>query len=315
MKISVVMPIYNAAEYLEAAIESICKQTYKNLEIICVNDGSTDGSGEMLERYAERDSRIVAIHKENGGESSARNVGLMVCTGDFIGFMDCDDWIEPDMYQTLAEAAKEYAVDMVASRWYFEQEGVSKEIKNMLPVKEGVFGRYQLLQYIYMRDSYKGFAYMWNKLYKRNLIFGKSGKPVLFDENLKLGGDVLYLSEMVLNTSKAVFVDKAFYHYRQRENSGCHTENLIKREQWLSAYCRIIERFENEFIEADIIDYVKRFLVYHSSNVAELAYGQKNREVLAHCQDLMKKYELEYINLNLQFPERIERYNKILVMK
>lgn len=102
MKISVIIPVYNVEDYLPQCIESLTAQTYKNLEIILVNDGSTDKSGMICDSYAETDSRITVIHKDNGGLSSARNAGMDVLTGDFVSFVDSDDWLEPDLYSDFS---------------------------------------------------------------------------------------------------------------------------------------------------------------------------------------------------------------------
>lgn len=105
--ISVIVPVYNAEKYLDRCVESIVAQTYKNLEIILVDDGSTDNSPAICDAWAKKDSRIRVIHKKNGGVSSARNAGLDACTGDYIGFADADDWMEPDMYEVLIGNAKD----------------------------------------------------------------------------------------------------------------------------------------------------------------------------------------------------------------
>lgn len=99
--ISIIVPVYKVEKYLDKCVESIVEQTYKNLEIILVDDGSPDNCSAMCDEWAQKDSRIKVIHKENGGLSSARNAGLDACTGDYIGFVDSDDWIEPDMYEYL----------------------------------------------------------------------------------------------------------------------------------------------------------------------------------------------------------------------
>lgn len=112
-KISVIIPVYNVELYIERCLESIINQTYKNLEIILVNDGSTDKSGTICDEYALKDSRIRVIHQKNGGLSSARNRGLDIATGEYIGFVDSDDWISTDMYQTLLTIALKYEVDIV----------------------------------------------------------------------------------------------------------------------------------------------------------------------------------------------------------
>ena len=313
--ISIILPIYNTAPYLEKCIESLLCQTYKNLEIVCVDDGSVDGSEAILDKYAEKDSRIKAVHKRNGGESSARNIGLQMMSGQYVGFMDCDDWVELDMYENLIVKAMEKKVDIVVSTWYCDKENLSEKILNRLPVSEEVFDREKLLNYVYKRDDYRGFAYMWDKLYKRELFYDAESNLILFDEDLALGGDVLYLAKLVLNSTRAVYMDKAFYHYNQRSTSGCHTHNLKKREDWIEAYRRLIRYIEANEPKSSVLPWIKRFMAYHSSNVAEMAYNQNNSQVLKRCQKIMLQYEWEYISTNQEYPDRIERYRKILMYK
>ena len=111
-KISVIVPVYNIENYIEKTVESIRNQTYKNLEIILVDDGSSDNSGRILDEIAAKDSRIQVIHQENGGVTSARIAGIKIATGDWIGFVDGDDFIEPDMYQRLLENALKYSAQI-----------------------------------------------------------------------------------------------------------------------------------------------------------------------------------------------------------
>lgn len=311
-RISIIVPVYNTKDELPRCLKSIVSQTYMNLEIICVDDGSIDGSEQIVDEFAARDKRIKVIHKKNGGESSARNAGLEIASGQCIAFCDCDDWLEPKMYEVLIKTLEKENVDMVAASWYKDSAVFSQEIMNDLPVNEGVFGKEELLRYLYMRDSYRGFAYMWNKLYTREVLSDKRGNLILFDEELKLGGDVLYLAEVALNTNRVKYVNKAFYHYVQREGSGCHTKDAKKFADALKAYEMVIHRFEEEHINQEIIDYVKRFLVYHSSNAVELASSQGEMELKTKFQGLMKKYEREYVSLNMQHPERIQRFKKLL---
>lgn len=315
-KISVIVPIYNTKNELPRCLSSICNQTYENLEILGIDDGSTDGSEIILDEFARKDNRIISIHQKNAGESNARNAGLKRATGEYVTFCDCDDWIDNDMYQTLVTTMENEDLDLVASGWYREEntnQGIkTTEIRNDLKVNNGIINNDQLLQYIYMRDSYRGFAYMWNKLYKRNILRDKYGRLLLFDENIKLGGDVIYLAEAALNSKKTKYIDRAFYHYNQRTVSGCHTEDLNKLLDWLRAYEYVICRFNEENVDKKTVDYVKRFLAYHSSNAAEIAYKQKNIKSLRLFQNFMKKYEYEYILLNLENPVRIERFKNIL---
>ena len=111
--ISVIVPVYNVEKYLGKCVDSILAQTYENLEIILVEDGTKDNSGAICDAYAAKDSRIRVIHKENGGLSSARNAGMDIARGEYFGFVDSDDWIEPKMYETLLNLAEKYHADLV----------------------------------------------------------------------------------------------------------------------------------------------------------------------------------------------------------
>ena len=311
-KLSVIIPVYNTKDDLRKCLDSIINQTYRQLEIVCVDDGSTDGSGEIVDEYAGKDDRIIAIHQENQGESAARNTGLKVSAGDCIAFCDCDDWIEPDMYETLMRVMAETGVDMAASGWYKETDGRSVEIVNEQPVSEGVFGREQLLKYLYIRDAYRGLAYMWNKLYRREILQDKAGRQLQFREDIQLGGDVIYLAEAALRVEKAIYINRAFYHYNQRRDSGCHTKDLKKLRDWVKAYEIVVDRFEEEKIGGEVMGYVKRFLAYHSCEGAEEAIRQQDRFYMHEFHGLMAAYEREYMELNRQYPERTGHYQRIL---
>lgn len=311
-KVSLIIPVYNTEEYLEECLSSAVNQTYDNMEIICINDGSTDRSGKIVNGFAKRYKRIMAIHQNNHGESYARNQGLKAATGDYIAFMDGDDWIEPQMYEILVNVLEKNNVDIVASSLYKDSDSESLLMKNRLSVMSGKFDKQQLMRYIYRRDDYQGFAYMWNKLYRRELIYSQDNNPaILFDENLVLGGDILWVANVLLKSSSAIYVDQAFYHYRQRSLSGCHTENISKRLDWLKAYEIVIDKFKKENISEDILIWVKRFMAYHSSNVAEMAYQKEDKAALEKCQKIMSKYHKEYLATNEKYPDRIERYKKI----
>ena len=311
-KISVIVPIYNTQNELAKCLKSIACQTYRELEIICVDDGSTDESGEIAEEFAKSDSRFRVVHKENGGESSARNMGLKMAVGEYVAFCDCDDWIDKEMYETLVSTMENEEVDMVAASWYKETGSESQIIRNELPVNDKAFSRDELLRYLYMRDSYRGFAYIWDKLYKREILNDQYNNLILFDEELQLGGDVLYLAEVALNVKRAKYVNKAFYHYNQREGSGCHTKDVNKLRDWLIAYEIVLQRFEKEHIDESIVNYVKRFLAYHSSNAAEIAVNLEEEEAKKEFQKLMRQYEKQYVLLNIQHPARIQRYYSLL---
>ncbi len=312
MKISVIVPVYNTANDLRKCLQSISSQTYRNLEIICVDDGSYDGSEKIVDEFAQKDSRFRVVHKANGGESSARNTGLRMSTGDCLAFCDCDDWIEAGMYECLAREMQSEKLDIAASGWFKDEKGYSEEIKNRLPVSGEVFGKTKFVEYLYKRDSYRGFAYMWNKLFKRETLTDEEGNLLLFDETLRLGGDVVYLAEAALRAERIKYIDKAFYHYKQRGDSGSHTLSLDRRLDFIRAYEMVIERFRCKGMPSEIIDYLKRFLVYHCTNAVEIALesGEKdNRRIFL---DYMRRYQQEYTRLNRQYPERLARFQSLL---
>lgn len=310
-KLSVIIPVYNQLEYFKKCLDSVVNQTYSNLEIICVDDGSRDGAQDYLDEVASKDSRVIAIHQKNSGESHARNVGLMQATGDYITFVDCDDWIEGDMYETLVSTMECEDVDMVASGWFKEEEGNTTEIKNEESVAQGVFGTEQLLRYIYMRDSYRGFAYMWNKIYKKEIMMHQ-GKIQLFDENLKLGGDVIYLAKMALNSKSCIYIDKAFYHYRIRRGSGSHSKSTELIRDWIKSYELTINALASNKVSEEIIDYVKRFMAYHAMEGAIVALELKEEKAFEYFKKVMMENEKIYVRLNQNHPERIREYKSVI---
>ena len=168
LKISIILPVYNTKEYLDQCISSVLNQTYTNIELICVDDGSSDGSEKIVDKYASHDSRVIVVHQKNAGEGAARNAGLRLATGDVWGFIDCDDWLELDMYETLLNAMKEHKADISVGSWFEEFPDGGSPVKNTEPVEHNIFDNHQLYYYIYKRDRYRAFGYMWDKLYKKN---------------------------------------------------------------------------------------------------------------------------------------------------
>lgn len=305
-KVSVIVPVYNVEQYVAKCLDSIINQTYKNLEIICVDDGSTDKSGYICDEYAKKDSRIKVFHKANGGLASARNAALTHVTGDYIGFVDSDDWIEPEMYETLVHNLEQNSVDMVCcnfSKIYNDRIDV---MKNEWDIKNSVLDTADILYYAFNRDHHKGFAiYVWNKLFTADKI-----KNYRFDESLAEAEDVDFISKVIaVNNMKGFYIEKSLYNYLQRSSSLTYSKDLNMRADFLKSYSKVIEAC-NEFTEALI--WIKRFYCYHASLIAELAYEQGNSEQLKRFQKEIRKYLSEYISTNKDKPERIERINNIL---
>lgn len=210
-KISVIVPIYNVEKYLERCIQSIIKQTYKNLEIILVNDGSTDNCARICEEYAQRDSRIKVIHKKNGGLADARNKGLEIATGEYIGFIDSDDYIEEDMYEYLYSLLQENNADIsICGKYLVYEDG---EIKSKYNVNDGikVFNTEEALIQL---NSFSSFNMsVWDRLYKAEIV-----KDIKFPFGKK-SEDYFVMYQYFSKAQKVVVSELPKYYYFQRANS------------------------------------------------------------------------------------------------
>ena len=234
--ISVIVPVYNTADYLHRSIESILNQTHRKLEIILVNDGSTDTSRQICDEFAKNDNRVIVIHQENAGVSAARNSGLDAAIGDWIGFVDSDDWIEPDMYEKLLQATVEtgkyIAVCGFCKRHLDGQtenctlEELSLDISKSEALEHIISGRY-----------YEGF--MVNKIFHRRLFENHTR----FDTTLHFCEDLVLTLQLLLKTSGVACVPGCLYHYCIRENSTINSFNE-KRLTEITARKRVIELAE-----------------------------------------------------------------------
>jgi len=164
--ISIIIPVYNVEKYLERCVKSVINQTYKNLEIILVDDGAKDNSGKMCDELSKLDSRIKVIHKENGGLSDARNFGLKIATGDYIGFVDSDDYIADDMYETLYHTIKNNNADISIVSFYemYKEKVIGVRDSGNLEILSKQEAMKELL------IDTKIQSYAWNKLFKKELF-------------------------------------------------------------------------------------------------------------------------------------------------
>ncbi|MCI9141184.1 MAG: glycosyltransferase [Lachnospiraceae bacterium] len=219
--ISVVVPVYNIEAYIGECIESIIAQSYKNLEIILVDDGSEDSSGIICDAYARKDSRIQVIHKENGGLVSARKAGLSIAKGEYISCVDGDDWIEPQMYQKLLALNPD--VDVIAFAGVEEygipgQSGIKRNT-----IKEGLYegekDRYQLYRCMMVNDSFyvNGIlTYLWCKLVRRTLLIQCQMEV---PDSVSYAEDAACVYPCLLKAKSIYVCNESFYHYRVRPGS------------------------------------------------------------------------------------------------
>ena len=228
--ISIVVSIYNEWEYLDKCIDSIVNQTYKNIEIILVDDGSTDCCGEICDKYAEQDSRIIVIHKPNGGLVSARKAGTKKATGDYIINVDGDDWIEKERIQNLVKGIEQYHADIIYMDGYV-REYPDNQVMVKGNLRRGFYTKQQVQEEILIKLASTNHFYekniemfMWLWAFKRELI--KEKQP-LIDERISMGEDLACVCECLASTNSVSVIEGGSYHYTQgRVEAISYSNNL-----------------------------------------------------------------------------------------
>jgi glycosyltransferase involved in cell wall biosynthesis len=222
-KISIIVPIYKVEKYLSKCIESLLVQTFKEIELILVNDGSPDSCGELCDEYAKKDNRIKVIHKKNGGISSARNAGINIATGKYIGFVDGDDYIHPNMYELLYKKAVDSSSDIVLCDYYsIEENELLENLYCNYEIEAQNYTNLEALEELFGEDRIK-FVVPWNKLYKRSLFSNLQYEVGRIHEDEFIAHKVLYKS------SKVTYLPIKLYYYFQRTNSIMRSRFNIKR--------------------------------------------------------------------------------------
>jgi len=218
--ISIIVPAYNIENYIERSLKSICEQTYSNLEIIVVNDGSTDKTGDIIDKIASSDERILSIHKKNAGVSAARNTGLDRATGEYIGFVDGDDIIDEDMYEFLMNNALKYDADIshCGYKMVFPNRVDYYYNTGEIRLQDKYQGVYDLIRADKVEPG------LCNKLYRRNIVGNKR-----LNESIKINEDVLFNYYLFKETEKSIFVDVPKYHYMIRKNSAATSKVNIHK--------------------------------------------------------------------------------------
>ena len=249
-KVSVIVPIYNEEKNLKRCIESLINQTYKNLEIILINDGSTDNSKEIIDSY--KDKRIVAIHKKNTGIGDTRNMGIAKSTGDYIMFVDSDDYIELNYVEVLLKSLNENKADLAISNYYLDTPSKTYEIdlKNLktTSIKEDE----DLLCKINLSP--------WNKLYKKDLIINNNNK---FPYKVKYE-DVPFVVEAVIKARKISFVPNYLYHYVIKKSGETITRD--ERIFDIITICAIVEKKLNQINYVNKTNFFVKLLSYYLKN-------------------------------------------------
>lgn len=228
--ISVIIPAYNVEQYLDRCVQSVVNQTFRDLEIVLINDGSTDDTPRLCDEWGSRDSRVRVVHQPNVGIASTRNKGVALASASFVGFVDSDDWIEPDMYETLYASQCQYDADLVmCNAWNdFLREGRSVRFHQM---KSGLYPKRWALVQLLLDKKFDN--YCWTKLYRKSLFDGAPFPDGLWMEDHSTTCKHFY------NATRIAYVDKPLYHYIRHSASFTMTPS-VKMEH--AYYLAIIER-------------------------------------------------------------------------
>ena len=298
-KISVIVPVYNVEAYLERCVESILQQTYAHFELILINDGSTDSSGQICDHLASQYENIKVYHIENAGVSNARNMGIQLATGSWVTFIDSDDFVTQDYLATLASAAEGLNVGFVIAPLHHIKNGIVTDLPSHSEKTE-LWSTEETMKELLMTTRTSFFPVA--KLFKRDLLADEK-----FNTNYHLAEDALFLTELLLKTRcSCVFIDKPVYYYDHREGSATTSVNrhvfdtievyqqiiaqvsqafpnlkyeLINRECWsyITVYDKIIftsrEEYQKEKAE------LRNWIVQHRREIWKDAYFTTFRKV------------------------------------
>lgn len=291
-KISVVVPIYNVEAFLPRCIDSILNQTYKNLEVILVDDESPDRCGEICEEYRKKDNRIIVIHQKNKGLSGARNAGIDIATGEYIGFVDSDDYIEPDMYEKLYKQNEENGSQIAICGRYYEFENGEKLIRYKEEAKTSVMSNIDAIKRMNSFNSFDMAA--WDKLYKLD-IFDNIRYP-----QGKLSEDYFVIYKLFEKAEKISFNPQPLYHYMQRQNSISRNKKI--NFDFIEASKSQMDYLEPKYPELENVLHS----AYASANMTVYNFHIKNK---VKCQKEKKKElqmavreQLRYIEENPNLP-------------
>lgn len=234
-KISVIIPIFNSVNWLSRCLNSILNNSYENLEIICINDGSTDNSLDLLRDYEKKDNRIIVVDQPNAGVSAARNKGLEIATGEYISFVDSDDWIHPQHFEQLLKACVDYNADIVVCDF------VKTSNKDEYLYYGSVLNKVSPLSIKDLLDKELHRYTVWGKLYKKDIIGLQR-----FDMDLKLGEDAVFNLSVICKCDNLnmYYLAETLYYYFQRDDSAVHTLDTTLRLQVVkNCYIRDFELF------------------------------------------------------------------------
>lgn len=273
--ITVIVPVYNSEKYLRQCVDSILNQTYTHLEVILVDDGSPDRCGELCDQYAAKESRVKVVHKQNGGVSSARNAGLDIATGEYIAFVDSDDYLDSSLYEKAISVIHTYHPDIIDFGINFvDQEGNLLRKWHHTQTKETLFDRSHIseniipeLVHVKSQANSNIAVWVWNKLFRTNII---NQFDIRFDSNLKLWEDGIFTIEVLKYANSLISLCGEYYNYRGTQDSLSqhHDEKIFSYAEII--YERYRSWFKNEYDFDNLPSRKYRFELVHGIIMREL---------------------------------------------
>lgn len=265
-KVSIIIPVYNVEKYFNQCIDSLLCQTYTNIELLIVNDGSTDRCGEKADAYAEKDSRIRVFHKKNEGLPSARNYGLKYATGMYYCFVDSDDYVKNDYVEKMLITAVETDADMVFCNYYNCYENTNRPSSKLLRYSEGrEFAKEEYLERLYTNPG--SFAIVWNKLYRREVFKDLEFANMLCE-------DAHIILSVVDNCKKIFYLPEILYFYRRRKSSTINGKRgvLLQNDmKWIGEHMKTYKITDRMYL------FAKAQKLYISRILEKYCYCEKEK--------------------------------------
>lgn len=302
-KVSIIIPVYNVEKYLERCINSLRNQTLEDIEIILVDDSSKDSSLELCNKFAEEDARIKVIHKENEGAGMARNAALKVATGEYYGFVDSDDYVAPDMFETLYNKAIKYNSDLVMSgvlfvdgnmfsesgecvcKHYFDKDTHFETDEELKKLRMGIVGS----EPGDVDDSKYGMS-LWKNLFRAEII--KDNNIIFESEREKLSEDALFMIDYISCIKKATGIKEAFYNYCRNEASISKSYKKDRFEKSLVFVEEVEKRFKKDIDKEKYQVYINRFWLAMCRVLCsqEIMYAQDNNVEYKVLKERLKRF-------------------------
>ena len=315
-KISVIVPVFNCENFLHECVNSILNQTFSDIEIILINDGSTDKSSAICDEYANADNRVIVLHKENGGVASARNVGIQKAVGQYIAFVDGDDYCYPDYLKTYIENIEAYNADLIIAQWVTERKTYSfKKADGQIEIlkKADCFNR--IVEFS---------SSIWNKFFRRDIILKNN---ILFDEALHHTEDFSFVCDYLQYIDRAVYIHKYVYFYRINPNSITSSPSLEKSLSTLKLIEFLDDIYSRNAPECFYICHEICRVIYEDiSNGYRMANKKiQMKEYLKKAKTRLKKilldknaplkFKIRSFLLSIHFVKKIKNYPNLLKMK